>query len=659
MLLDTKMINKSANNILIGAEIFIEPGQTPAEIDNWFRILKEQGMYLTRIRMFENYMRNEEGEWDFTLFDYAFKAGEKYGINIYGNLFPSTSFDDVGGFKFPRNNKHLELIAEYIEKTVTHFKQYSSLYGWVPINEPGSGEIPIDEFSIKKFEEWKIEYNLSEEQKFEGFNHFKFEEERFLVSYNIWFLNWLVEQIHVWDPDSNIHVNNHQLFLLAAEYDFKAWRSFLTSLGGSAHASWHFGYFERNKYALAMSANSEMLRSGAGEIPWLMTELQGGNNTYSGFNAMCPTNKEIVQWLWITIATESKGSVFWCLNPRNSGLEAGEWGLVDYQDNASDRLTEVGNIAKFVNENQELFAEAKVLESGISILYTRESLWIEKKQQTGGKFYEGRNIGGVMKSAIAYFEAFSEMGLQINFKELSEFNFEQEDFKGKTIVLAHQISIPSTYYFGLESFVRKGGKLIVDGLTAYYDENAICTFRNFPLKNLFGGSVKEFKVIDDLFDFDFIEPNFKVPAHLWRGSISAETGQPIASHSNEITAIKNVYGAGEVFWAPSLIGLGSRIKGNYHKLYKLLYQEAAESINSLLFRFAEPYEGLLMKTMKSKYSYLTIIINKSQNQKYIELLIPENMSSQIIYPEARELSSNTILIDDEETLVILWQLNVA
>lgn len=645
------------NNLLIGAEIFIEPGQTPAEIDNWFKILSDQGMHLTRIRLFENYMRNECGEWDFTLFDYAFKAGEKYGMKIYGNLFPYTSFEDVGGFKFPRNETHLQSIATYIEKTVTHFKQYSSLYGWVPINEPGSGEIPNQEFSLNKLKEWKIQDDLVKTIKQNGFNYFQFQEERFLVNYNVWFLSWLVEQIHQWDADGMIHVNNHQIFLMVAEYDFKAWRPFLNSLGGSAHASWHFGYFNRHKYALAMSANSEMLRSGAGNIPWLMTELQGGNNTYSGFNAMCPSNKEIAQWLWITIATESKGSIFWCLNPRNSGLEAGEWGLLDYHDNPSERLLEAGNIAKLLNAHQELFAEARVLESGISVIYTRESLWIEKKQQTGGKFYEGRNIGGVMKSAIAYFEAFSEMGLQVNFKEISEFDFDQNDFNGKTMVLAHQISIPSTYYVALESFVRKGGKLLVDGLTAYYDENAICTLRNFPLNNLLGGSVKEFKVVDDVFDIEFIEPHLKVPAHLWRGSILPKTGKSVASHKSEITAIKNSLGLGEVFWVPSLLGLGSRIKGDYRKLHKLLYQEASKTINSVFIRFAEPYEGFLMKTMKSKDCYLSVIINKSHHQKYIELLIPENMASEIIYPEARELSANSILMDNEETLVIVWRLN--
>ena len=44
--------------------------------------------------------------------------------------------------------------------------------------------------------------------------------------------------------------------------------------------------------------------SGAGDLPWFMTELQGGNNVYSGGEAMCPTPDEIMQWLWIVAGTE-------------------------------------------------------------------------------------------------------------------------------------------------------------------------------------------------------------------------------------------------------------------------------------------------------------------------------------------------------------------
>lgn len=95
----------------VGAQVFIEPGQTSADIDTWFRTLKENNFQVCRIRMFESYMTRENGERDFSLFDIAFRSAEKYGIKIFGTIFPYTEKTDIGGFKFPRDESHLNSVA--------------------------------------------------------------------------------------------------------------------------------------------------------------------------------------------------------------------------------------------------------------------------------------------------------------------------------------------------------------------------------------------------------------------------------------------------------------------------------------------------------------------------------------------------------------------
>lgn len=640
---NASLAQTSASDVpMIGAEVFIEPGQTPQEIDTWFRRMKEAGMTLTRIRMFERYMHTPDGKWDFSLFDEAYKAGEKYGIKIYGNLFPATPFTDVGGFKFPRDEQHLASIADYIKNLVTHFRQFKSSYGWVPINEPGSGGMPKNEFAKQKFEAWKKVQPVAAYNS-KGFEHFDFAEERFLMDYNIWFLKWLADEIHKYDPGSPVHVNNHAIFQLAAEYNFPEWRKFLTSLGGSAHASWHFGYFNRDQYAVAMSANSEMLRSGAGPIPWLMTELQGGNNTYSGYNAMCPTKEEIDQWLWTTIGAGSKGAIFWCLNPRASGVEAGEWAMLDFQDNPSDRMKAAAAVATVINNNQQLFANATVVESGISIVYIRESMWVEKKLQTGGKPYEGRDAGGVMKSALGYFEALSEMGLQANFKEIDEFDFSGTDYSGTTIILAHQIAVPSRHWQNLQHFVSKGGKLIADGLTAYYDENAVCIMKTgFPLEKLFGGNISEFKMVDNLFQVKLENPAMTLPAHLWKGIITGDK-----------SSVRNKFGKGEVLWIPSLLGLGARISKDYSGLARLLNVEAKQQSP---FRFRNIQPKMLMKVLQSGNTYITIVINKSSARQKVTLENKHNLAPAILFAGRQgKIMNNVLDIAPEETMVIQWK----
>ncbi|MDR1584956.1 MAG: beta-galactosidase, partial [Prevotellaceae bacterium] len=311
---------------MIGAQVIIEPGQTDEEIDIWFKRLNENGMTLCRIRMFEEYMHTSDGIWDFTLFDKAFKSAEKYGVKVFAGLFPASPGNSIGGFKFPLSREHENQIREYLFQLVNHYKDFNSLYGWVLMNEPGTGGgLPDTDYTHAKFEEWKKNQSESGYDS-KGYTLLKsFDKQKFLVDYNTWYLNRLADEIAKYDTTHEVHVNNHQIFDNIAEYNFPAWRKFLTSLGASVHPSWHFGYFDRSQYTVATSANCNIVRSGAGNLPYLVTELQGGNNTYSGNNPFCPTAKEITQWLWTSIATGAQGVIFWSLNSRSIGEEAGEW----------------------------------------------------------------------------------------------------------------------------------------------------------------------------------------------------------------------------------------------------------------------------------------------------------------------------------------------
>lgn len=642
----------------IGAEVFIEQGQTPQQIDTWFRQLRDNGLKITRIRLFERYMRTTDGSWDFSLFDQAFEAGDKYGIKIYGNLFPDTPFSDVGGFKFPRDKAHLLAIQEYLRNVVPHFSKFKSCIGWVPINEPGSGSLPKEEFTQQKFSEWK-KMNLSTDSSNKKYEHFDFAEDRFLLEYNTWYLNWLCEEIRKYDPDAILHVNGHGIFNTVKEYNFPEWRKFLTSFGGSAHASWHFWNFERDRYTIAMSATAEIIRSGAGDLPWFMTELQGGNNTFSGSVPMCPTAEEITQWLWINLFTESKGAMFWCLNPRASGYEAGEWAMLDYKNNPSDRLNATTEVVKTLNNYSQLFTNLKEVESGINIVYIRESMWVENKLGPANSVNIGRSSGAGINSSLACFQALSEMGIQCNIKEISEFNFSKDDYTGTTIVLSEQVAIPEADNEKLKNFVARGGTLIVDGLTAYYDENAYCKWiGNHPLQQILGGSILEYKVKDNLFPVNFFYNNLKILAHLWQGTIKTTTGEPLVNDNKNIYAVKNKYGKGQTIWVPSPIGLGAYESKDFEGLANFLIFYSKASVDQVAFHFEKYQKGLVMKTAQSGNSFLTMIINKTDNQQSVQIAGATKLIPRIIFSNKDgSVKNNRVEISPEETLVISWNQN--
>lgn len=597
-----------------GAQIFIEPGQTQAQIESWFKTLSENGMNVCRIRMFESYMLQPDGNWDFTLFDHAFRAADKYGIKIYATFFPATQKTDIGGWKFPKDEKQKIAFSNYIKALVMHYKDFSSLYGWVIINEPGmDGNYPRTDF----FENARMLWDQANPLKDFKENGFPIlmttRDKKFLNEITTGFLSWIAGEIRKYDTSHDIHVNPAGIFSNYGEYDFPAWRHFLTSLGGSAHPSWHFSYFTRQQYSLAMLALAEILRSGAGDIPWFMTEIQGGNNTFSGSNAMCPTSEEIAQWLWIVLSCEGKGGIFWMLNPRSSGIEAGEWAMIDFQGKPTERLKAVKEISKLISDHADIFCNPRIIPSGIDVVYIKETLWAENLMGKNHDQYQGRNHGAVIKSPIACFKALTERGLNVGLKEINEYDFSQADYVGRSIIISNQISIPTYYRRNLETFVSRGGTLLIEGLSAFFDEDLHNTMNTgFTFEQLFGGNISEFILKDNLFTIN--TGNHKLPVHLWEGKIANKI-IPMQEHT---------FGKGRVIWFPSNIALGAWVAKDFKPLSDYLYETLPTS--SEVISFDRHYENVLLRTLKTGKGKLLICVNKSEEKETIAL---NNLSGKL------------------------------
>jgi beta-galactosidase len=173
---------------------------------------------------------------------------------------------------------------------------------------------------------------------------------------------------------------------------------------------------------------------------------------------------------------------------------------------------------------------------------------------------------------------------------------------------------------------------------------------------LFGGNINEFKMAENIFSLTLTDPDIVVPAHLWRGTIITTTGKPISRSQNEVFALRNRYGNGEVLWIPSLVGLGGRIKNDYSKLASLLNVETKESVADIPFRFKTFQPKMLMKTLRSGDSFITVIINKSKEKRNVMLQVKRTMNPAILFADKKgTVSNNTLSISPEETLVIQWK----
>lgn len=604
----------------VGAQVFIEPGQTEEYIDRLFQVMSENGMSMCRIRMFESYMRTPAGGWDFSLFDHAFDAASRHGVKIYCTFFPATDKLDIGGWKFPYDELQWIAFKDYIRSLTLHYKDHSALAGWVLINEPGIGQnFSYTPFLETERQKWEFE-NPQKEFTDKGYPILmNTREQEFVNHVTTKFLNDIATEIKRYDTSHDIHVNPAGVFSNYGEYDFPAWRRFLTSLGGSAHPSWHFGDYRRNEYTLAMLALSEMLRSGAGDMPWFMTEIQGGNNTYSGEKAFCPTPAEITQWLWTIIGCEGKGGIFWMLNPRVAGIEAGEWGLLNYQNKPSARMKAAGVVADIIRSHADVFENVREIPSGIDVVYLREALWAENRVAKAKDDFEGRRYGAVFKSATACFRALSERGLNVGLKEFHEYDFTQHDYTGKTIILANQIALPSKYFAQFEYFVKNGGTLVIEGLTGYFDVNLLAqVVTGSPFAELFGDEISEVILKGELFNVK--DADLELPSHLWYGMFADNTADCLV---NEI-------GKGKVVWIPSNIALGARVSDDYEPLSDFLFGKSATDYEPI--GFDKYYRGLLLRTLETDKGRLFICTSNSNREETPVLAeLDDEVSPKILY----------------------------
>ncbi|WP_300699786.1 hypothetical protein [Bacteroides sp.] len=630
----------------VGAQVFIEPGQTSTQIDGWFRTMAENDMTMCRIRMFESYMKQSDGSWDFSLFDMAFQSAARHGVKVYATLFPATEKTDIGGWKFPANDEQKASFVSFIKALVTHYKEFPALAGWVIINEPGTdGNYPRTEFAEKARTQWN-KLHPECDYKENGFPVLMtVRNQQFIQDFTTDFLKYIALEIKKYDDTHDVHVNPAGVFVNYGEYNFPVWRDFLSSLGGSAHPSWHFGYFSRRQYSLAMLALSELLRSGAGTLPWFMTEIQGGNNTYSGVQALCPTADEITQWLWTVLGCEGKGSIFWMLNARSSGIEAGEWAMIDFQGKPSERLQAAKQVSEVVNRHSALFRSPRIIPSGIDVVYLKESLWAENLMGRKQDKYQGRMHGAVIKSPIACFKALTERGLNVGLKAIDEYDFSQADHTGRSIILSNQIAIPTFYKQRLEHFVAQGGTLFVEGLTAFFDEELHNTMNTgFTFEKLFGCNISEFILQDNLFTITIGE--YVLPTHLWQGKICGET-LPVHTHS---------FGRGKVVWCPSNIALGAWVSDNYKPLSDYLYELLPKSADAIAFSSYQ--SDVLLRTLKSGNATLLVCINKSTEIRKIVLSGPQCLLSARclpIYASAGCSAEGGVLtMTPEGVLVLKW-----
>lgn len=495
------------------------------------RQMSESGLRIIRLFLFWDYVEPFEAVWDFARFDSCFEQAERSGMQVVptltavsppGYMRISTGPQNVGDLDDP---VFWDKAMEYVRRTVRRYRNSPALHSWILWNEP-SRYIRKTEHSIRALRRYLRSYYQEDIEAVNRlyYNRFQSFDEigetrnaqaeplsfRSYAEMSDWLrfcrhnlcekLADIGREVRRWD-DHPIHVNPHDVGRNIAAGGQSVWREAreVDFIGCSCHPAWHSVRFERKRLHQSVSMFADLMRSATDHPDGLfwVTELQGGNNLFSGSRPMSPDRDELARWIWMGLGCGAEKVLFWCFNMRNEGFEGAEWGLLGLDGTPSPRLCEVGEICKILDREQDLFSRLRPPRPQVYILHG-EANWILSDMEGEGLEQENPRNRMLASDAVSgAYQMCQDLGLQTGFVN------EERVLEGKlpdgAVLLAPSVfACPDGVCEALERFVAGGGTLIADQMFALKDEYGRIRYDRLErLERLFGVRQKDLGVLRD------------------------------------------------------------------------------------------------------------------------------------------------------------------
>lgn len=638
-------------------------------------------MPVARLFMMWCYLEPTRDRWDFSLYDQAFRSAEKYHVKIVATLTPSgpppfLGGNDTQGGGMVGTEESRKQAAQYIGTVVDRYKASPALDTWLLVNEPGEPPKPqrlaIDQYRIWLGERyasinslnqsWGSDYkSFSAVEPDAGYSWNKSGAIDWMTFWQVYQqrgLQWIADEVHSRDQTHPLHVNPPELIsnLAGNSDDLPSWRLVVDTLGCSIHPAWHFGLLTKDRYALGVSYVNDLVAGSIEPKRHWVTELQGGNNIYSGGVPQEPTSLQIAQWVWTSIGSGADRVIFWLLNARRAGVEAAEWSMLDLNQNPSVRLETASSIAKSVDAHQYFFAGSQRVESPITVILSLETMTFEENFFDAD--YPGRGKNAHLLEALGFYEALSRIGPPPRVKHFDDYDWKVKTAERRTVILPDVRAMSLTQFDDLKVFVSNGNTLLISGLSGFYDPQAKAwSYAGFPLAEVTGGKLKEVHFVGDRTTISLDSPDVSLPTHLWVSSIERGSALPMGKSNGEVVATQRTNAnGGRVLWIPSPIGLGAWLTDS-EPLANYLRTALAPAIKEEPFTFAEDFKGCVMRVLRNERSYATIVTNGGLSRASCTVRHPEKLKATVFWGKAfAEAGANAEFnLGPGETSVALWK----
>lgn len=622
----------------VGAEFFLNRSETRESVEKHFRLMHENGLTLVRIFVIWDDIERTPGNWNFEGYDWIYEAAARNGIKILATLCAedppgwmnkTTFYHQRANLDDPEMRAHAE---SYIEKVVSRYKNHPGQGAWLLMNEPA--KYNSDSATFKAFGSWlKKKYGTVEElnrrwfrplRSFEEvtitpnqFEDYWRDEEEYLdwkefnVDNLIATLAWIREKVQAVDPSHPTHFNVTAPTGDAYGQDVWKEKQVPDILGVTMHAAWAFPSTTPERDFGEQYANRLDLIGGASLAepakPFWVTELQSGPTIFTGMFPLTVTPEDLSRWMWDSYGAGANAVIFWLWHPRDIGTEAGEWGLVSLDGQPSVRLAAVKSVADVLKNNPALAGEHPQAPR-VAILFNREAAVVNNldgERQKRQDDVENALSGCYLALLRAHIPArFVDLD-QLKRGELNQY---------PVLYAPVSYALDDGGVTALKDYIRQGGILWADGLTAWKDERGrIRPAIPGSLTEAFGVEAADIYPVQPGAPYSVTSQN-EQGGELWKLPLEVKGAEVVLRDADgNPFAVRHSYGKGQVYYYASAVTLGYKQRNN-PEIQRWIVQPALNQLAEMPIQLKQGSDKVIFRGLVGSSGSAAILSNWGETQ---------------------------------------------
>ncbi len=392
-------------------------------------------------------------------------------------------------------------------------------------------------------------------------------------------------------------------------------------------------------------ARLEVTRANAGNKPFWMTELQGGQAGSGLERSRNMRPRDIRFWNWMAVASGAKGVIYWCYHLEATGWEAGGYGLVARDGSPTERVLEAAEDNRLIQAHWDLIRNYRP-KTNVAILCDQDNALLT--------FAMAGNEHVSTSSFRGYYKALWNSDLWADFIEPKSL----KDNPYRVIMAPWHLIGKKETFDDLRAFVENGGTLLIETGFGMFDERmffnpAIPPFgltdvfgyregENFCMKREERGApastmpASERVYVDGYLQFS--EPiSVKVKANTYLTPLAVSSAKIIARYEDTPVAVTKKVGRGQIYYFGT--NLGASIQAGDDAGLNLVRTIVRNAVQP-----AVSAEKLRPRLIESDKRSLLMIFNDGIEDQSERIKLPARFTSatDLYTNETQRLQGNTL-----------------